>query len=38
MFDSVDWLDSRYRQMIDDLAIGIRQLLSKNPSTFVAEV
>ena len=37
MFDSGDWLNSSYGQMIDDLTIGIRQLLSKNPSTSVAE-
>lgn len=36
MFDSTKWLSSRYGQMTDDLAVEVRGLLSKNPSSSVA--
>ncbi|KAL2921061.1 Collagen type IV alpha-3-binding protein [Bienertia sinuspersici] len=36
MFDSTRWISSRYGQMTDPLAVEVRELLSKNPSSSTA--
>lgn len=36
MFDSNEWITSRFGQMTDPLAVEVRSLLSKNPSSEVA--
>lgn len=33
MFDSSEWLASRYGQIVDELTVEVRELLSKNPKT-----